>query len=120
MRGQEHHGYVESGSFEGEAVARGMLVSLGRYPGLIDGDAEVRGEIYRFADMPAALDVLDDFEEFDATDPAASRYLRVTLPVQLGDGRVVLAWTYRYNGSTDGAPVVRGGDWRDETSGQEM
>jgi gamma-glutamylcyclotransferase (GGCT)/AIG2-like uncharacterized protein YtfP len=112
MRGEEHHGHIESGSFAGEGKTAGVLVSLGRYPGLIDGQGSVRGELYRFADMPAALDVLDDFEEYDATDVDASIYVRVARPVSMHDGRIVLAWVYRYNRPAQGEPAIRDGDWR--------
>ena len=112
MRGFTLHHAMAAGTFVGEATARGQLVSLGHYPGLVEGPGEVRGELYSFDDLPAALDVLDDLEEFDATNPEGSLYLREVSPVTQSDGTRVDAWLYVYNGSRDGAPIVKDGDWR--------
>ena len=112
MRGLELHHHMEAGTFVAAAATKGTLVSVGRYPGLVDGSGAVAGEVYRFADLPAALDVLDDVEEFDATDPQASEYLRVSRPVKLDDGREVIAWLYLYNRAVKGLPVIKTGDWR--------
>ena len=112
MRGQDLHHYMKGGVFAAEGCTKGQLVSLGRYPGFIDGSGTVRGELYRFDDLPAALDVLDDVEEFDATDPVNSIYLRVVRPVMVDGGTEVPAWLYIYNGNTQGVPRIRNGDWR--------
>jgi gamma-glutamylcyclotransferase (GGCT)/AIG2-like uncharacterized protein YtfP len=112
MRGLDLHHFIEAGTYEGNATADGVLVSLGRYPGLVDGRGCVNGELYRFDDLPSALDLLDDIEEFDATDPDKSLYLRVSRTVRSDDGRDVDAWLYVYNRPVTGAPRVEGGDWR--------
>lgn len=106
---------MESGEFVGDGRVDGALVSLGRYPGLIEGSGSVRGELYRFADLPSALDVLDDVEEFEPTDPSRSVYLRLAMRVRTDDGEVD-AWVYRYNGPTDGAQRIASGDWNKATS----
>lgn len=115
MRGLDLHHLMESGTYAGEGTVRGTLVSLGRYPGLIDGGGSVRGELYRFDDLPTALDVLDDVEEFDPTDPDKSPYVRVTRPVTTSDGAQVEAWLYLYRGAAKDAPRIAGGDWRTAT-----
>jgi gamma-glutamylcyclotransferase (GGCT)/AIG2-like uncharacterized protein YtfP len=101
---------MESGEYIGDGSAEGKLLSFGRYPGLIEGSGSVRGELYRFADLPAALDVLDDVEEFEPTDPSRSLYLRIPIRVRTDDGEVD-AWTYLYNGPTDDAKSIPSGDW---------
>src|SRR5215472_2106541 len=113
MRGHDLHHHMESGEYVGDGSVKGALVSLGRYPGLIEGSGTVRGELYRFADLPAALDVLDDVEEFEPTDPSRSLYLRIPIRVRTNDGEVD-AWTYLYNGSTDDAQPIPSGDWNDK------
>jgi len=112
MRGLYLHHLMESGTFVGEATARGVLVSLGHYPGLVDGAGEVRGELYRFDDLPAALDVLDDVEEYDPADPAAGPYVRVERTVIASGVAQVDAWLYVYQGPVKGARRIDGGDWR--------
>ena len=112
MRGLDLHHFMKAGVFAGEGSAEGALVSLGRYPGLVDGPGRVRGELYAFADLAAALDVLDDLEDYDAGDPDASMYLRVARQIARDDGSTTLAWLYRYNRQTAGMPHVPGGDWR--------
>lgn len=110
MRGHDLHHHMDSGEYIGDGRVKGALVSLGRYPGLIEGSGTVRGELYRFADLPAALDVLDDIEEFEPTDPSRSLYLRIPMRVETSDGEVD-AWTYRYNGQTGDAQPIPSGDW---------
>lgn len=112
MRGLELHQHMRAGTFVGEGCTKGQLVSLGRYSGLVEGEGTVFGELYRFNDLPAALDILDDVEEFDATDPDGSLYLRVAARVKTRDGAEVDAWLYKYNGNVQGAPTVADGDWR--------
>jgi len=95
MRGYALHRVLASAStFVGEGRVRGRLVDLGRYPGLIDGVGDVRGEIYQLDD-PQLLAVLDREEGYNfgrrrATVTLASgRRARVGLPVSRtsGDGR---------------------------------
>jgi gamma-glutamylcyclotransferase (GGCT)/AIG2-like uncharacterized protein YtfP len=112
MRGLDLHHFLEAGTYEGDATTRGTLVSLGRYPGLVDGPGSINGELYRFDDLPSALDVLDDLEEYDATDPDKSLYLRVARTVRRSDGRDIDAWLYVYNRPVADAPQIKDGDWR--------
>jgi gamma-glutamylcyclotransferase (GGCT)/AIG2-like uncharacterized protein YtfP len=97
MRGCSRHHFLSDGQFEGEASTDGRLLSLGEYPALIDGAGTVRGELYSFEDLPAALDVLDDVEDFDPANP---------------EGTELLAWLYVYNQPRGSAPIIPGGDWR--------
>lgn len=112
MKGQELHAHVAGGTFVGEGSVRGVLWSFGRYPGLTDGDDEVRGELYRFDDLASALDVLDDVEEYDPSDPAGSLYVRSVRPVRTSTGQPVDAWTYVYNRAVADATRIASGDWR--------
>lgn len=112
MRGFDLHHYLDGSSFVGEGAVRGALVSLGQYPGLVDGDGEVRGEVYHFDDLAAALDILDDVEDYNPADTDHSLYVRVAVPVAMADGGALNAWAYRYNRGADAAPRIASGDWR--------
>jgi len=112
MRGLSRHHFMSDGRFEGEATAKGRLISLGEYPALLDGSGTVRGEVYSFGDLPAALDVLDDVENFDPANPESSEYVREARRVALDDGEEVGAWLYVYNRLRESAPIIPSGDWR--------
>jgi len=116
MRGYELHRYLERAEFVGAGTIEGALVSLGSYPGLVDGRARVRGEVYRFDDLPAALDVLDDVEDFNPTDADASLFVRRVALARMDAGPQVDAWVYYYNRPHDGAPKIASGDWRKRES----
>lgn len=112
MRGFDLHHHMAGAAFVGEGWVRGTLVSLGRYPGLLSGDGEVHGEVYRLDDAAADLEALDDLEDFDPGDPGKSIYQRVRTDVHMPDGAIVRAWTYMYNQQPMGASRVKSGDWR--------
>lgn len=112
MRGLELHHYLAGAVFVDTGWTRGQLLTLGRYPALVAGTDQVSGELYRLADAPAALEALDDVEEFDPADPERSLYLRIRADIHKSDGSVVAAWLYRYNKETAGAAVITSGDWR--------
>ena len=111
MRGFNLHHYLAGATFVGEGWVAGRLVSVGRYPGLLDGDGEVSGEIYRLEDV-ASLEALDDLEEFDPADPERSEYLRIVRDVHGENGATVSAWVYLYNRDASTAPDVTSGNWR--------
>lgn len=65
-----------------KALARGRLLDLGAYPGLISGDDWVLGELWILAmdHMPKTVEVLDQVEGYDsATDRGL--YIRRSLSV---------------------------------------
>ncbi|MBX3273365.1 MAG: gamma-glutamylcyclotransferase [Sandaracinaceae bacterium] len=98
-------------SFCGPAEVRGALVDLGAYPGLIEGDGVVRGELVELTEPADALAELDDVEGFLGYGRAGSLYRRVV--IRAGD---TYAWTYRYAGP-GGAPRIASGDWRRRGAG---
>ena len=111
MRGFDLHHYLAGATFVGEGWVAGRLVSVGRYPGLLDGDGQVSGEIYRLEDA-ASLEALDDLEEFDPADPERSEYLRIVRDVHGENGATVSAWLYLYNRDASTAPDITSGNWR--------
>ncbi|PYN78147.1 MAG: hypothetical protein DMD96_21820 [Candidatus Rokuibacteriota bacterium] len=104
MRGYALHRVLASAStFVGEGRVRGRLVDLGRYPGLIDGVGDVRGEIYQLDD-PQLLAVLDREEGYN--------FGRRRATVTLASGRRARAWVYRYRGRRETAVLIPDGDYR--------
>lgn len=87
----------------GVGRARGRLLSLGSYPGLVEGKGMVRGELYRLDD-PEVLGAVDDEEGYNFD----RRLTRVTRD----DGRRARAWIYWYRGPRTHALPIPEGDWR--------
>lgn len=103
----ERLGVAEMLAFQGWDAVAGRLYSLGRYPALAPGPGAVRGQVFELID-PAALALLDRFEDYRPADPAGSEYLRELLPLS---GRPVSAWVYVFNRPTGGLALVPDGDW---------
>lgn len=86
--------------FLGEASCRGRLYMIAHYPGLLhareDGEI-VHGDLFRMRDPAKLLAVLDDYESIGPAHEQPTLYLREMLPVKLGDGSSMQAWTYIYN-----------------------
>ncbi len=104
MRGLERHRFLAAGTtLIGRGTVRGRLLSLGRYPGIVDGCDRVTGELYR----------IDDEELLPAVDREEGyNFLRRRAVVTLTDGRRARAWIYRYRGPRERAAVIPAGDWR--------
>jgi len=104
MRGYGLHAVLAGGATAvGPGTARGRLLDLGRYPGLVDGPGRVSGEVYRLDD-PELLPVLDREEGYN--------FVRRQGIVTLAGGRRVRAWLYRYRGPRERATPIPSGDYR--------
>jgi gamma-glutamylcyclotransferase (GGCT)/AIG2-like uncharacterized protein YtfP len=104
MRGFALHRVLASGAaFVGAATARGALVDLGRYPGLVEGRGRVRGEVYRLhaSELLATLDREEGYN-----------FVRSRATVTLASGRRARAWIYRYRGPRERAVLISHGDYR--------
>lgn len=104
MRGYPLHDVLRSGAtFLGDARANGALLDLGRYPGLVEGDGRVRGELYRLDD-PELLATLDRQEGYN--------FERRLTKVARASGEGARAWSYWYRGPRERARPIPGGDYR--------
>jgi gamma-glutamylcyclotransferase (GGCT)/AIG2-like uncharacterized protein YtfP len=104
MRGFSRHRFLVAGAaYVGAATARGTLVDLGRYPGLVEGRGRVRGEVYRLH-TPELLPTLDREEGYN--------FVRSRATVTLASGRRARAWLYRYRGPRERAVPIPHGDYR--------
>lgn len=100
----------------GPCTIKGTLYDLGHYPGLVSGDGNVAGELYRFKfELPdpratEAFRLLDSYERYDAHDLSESLYRRHVVRLAQPD---VDAWTYVYNHPVEEKLLIESGDWRD-------
>ena len=70
-----------------EATIRGEIYAFPMgYPGLVDGDGVVKGELMWLSDLAAALALLDAYEGAD--------FVRVLKPVTRANGTLEPAWVY--------------------------
>lgn len=104
MRGFPLHGVLaRSATFVGRARARGRLLDLGSYPGLVAGAGDVWGEVYRLH-APELLRTLDVEEGYN--------FERRRTIVTLANGRRARAWVYRYRGPRGRAVPIPDGHYR--------
>lgn len=104
MRGYSlHRLLVGQATFVGEGRVPGSLLDLRGYPGLVEGNGWVNGELYRLRDSEL-LRVLDREEGYNFECLRAG--------VALADGRRSRAWVYRYRGSRTRAVLIPDGDYR--------
>src|SRR5262245_12022005 len=77
------------------ASVRGALFDLGPYPGLVEGEDVVLGEVWTFGeeDLAATLEVLDEIE--GVRGRADDEYRRVVMECETKRGNVS-AWAYVY------------------------
>ena len=57
------------------------------------------------------LDLLDQYEEFDPTDPKKSLFVRKKAKIRMANGSSREGWIYVYNRHPGKAKLVRGGDY---------
>ena len=101
---------MEGAKHLGAGKVRGCLYDLGSYPGLVEGEGLIAGEIYRLD--PQHLRRLDEVEEMVADDQNASLFWRVRVQIVTGTHATQWVWCYRYNRSVQGFPLVTHGDYR--------
>ena len=96
--------------FVGPAHIAGRLIDVGHYPGLLQGDGPVTGEVYQVDD--AHLTRLDGVEGVVPGDRDASQYWREEVTVLSGPLQGQRVQTYVYNGPVDGCVPIPHGDYR--------
>ncbi|WP_293748978.1 gamma-glutamylcyclotransferase [Limnohabitans sp. Rim8] len=96
--------------FVGPAHIAGRLIDVGHYPGLLQGDGPVTGEVYEVDD--AHLTRLDGVEGVVPGDRDASQYWREEVTVLSGPLQGQRVQTYVYNGPVDGCVPIPHGDYR--------
>jgi gamma-glutamylcyclotransferase (GGCT)/AIG2-like uncharacterized protein YtfP len=96
----------------GRGSINATLFDLGIYPAAIPAsDQRVLGEVHRMKDVDGVLAALDEIEGYRASQPDASLYIRVEVPVTLDTGSVEHAWVYFYNAPLGRAQRIESGDY---------
>lgn len=118
LRGEKRFPVIEKYGIECVLLASafGRLVDLGDYPGLVGDGREtsiVHGEFVRLSDPRKALKELDAIEGFMGYGKPHSLFHRTRMSVDVGDGRIREAWTYRLASEPKRAQVIASGDWRE-------
>lgn len=97
------------------ARTRGQLFDLHDYPAMIiDGNIDdwVQGEFIRMKNVDTTITMLDKIEGFHGYNNDKSLYQRVLTEVDVGDGRIRLAWVYKMNTIPKDTSIIPSGDWR--------
>jgi len=89
------------------------LYNVGDYPAAVpEKGGSVYGEVYEVSDLDEILPRLDEYEEYDASRPDDSLFIRKVTNVVLESGGEVPALVYFYNRDTEGLKVIRPGRWK--------
>lgn len=110
MPGLRLEAEMHGARFVGPAHIAGRLIDVGRYPGLLQGDGQVTGEVYEVDD--AHLARLDEVEGVVPGDRNASQYWREEVTVLSGPLQGQHVQTYLYNHPVDGCTPIPHGDYR--------
>lgn len=100
---------AKHGKFIGDATYQGKLYKIDYYPGAVpsgDPNDAVQGEVYLLHQADVALSLLDRYEECGPEFPEPTEYSRQKQSVLLKDGRLITAWVYVYNHSTEGLELI--------------
>ena len=91
----------------------GVLLNLGRYPGLVAraGSSIVVGDVLELADAGRTWTWLDTYEGFDPREPQAGAYVREVRRVALDGGGSFDAWVYVLAREPAKARIIGSGDW---------
>ena len=96
LKGMSRSTSLSRSNFCGLAMIRGHLHDFGDFPGIIDADDRVYGELYDI-DSPTLAE-LDSIEGYDINNPIESLYLRRVVDVcAFNDNSVLPAYAYFYN-----------------------
>ena len=113
MKGESRHLAIKNADFEflSDAFAKGKLLHLNDYPGLVfDDKKHVSGELYQCDNINKRLSEIDQIEGFYGYQYDGSLFNRVILKVEV-KGEFVWSWAYYFNGK-DGIEIPSG-NWHE-------
>lgn len=94
----------------GPATIRGLLYRISWYPGLVEGEGCVHGEVHKLRDPERSLSWLDAYESI-SPGRADNEYERVERQVRLAAGSGLTTWVYLYRRDVSAATRVADGRW---------
>ena len=97
----------------GRAEAAGRLVDLGPYPGVVEGEGVVVGDLYRL-DREGRIDLLarlDAYEGCPRPGEGPGLFVRTTSTAGMEVGDRVPCWIYHYARPVAPGRDVPSGDW---------
>ncbi|MBM4364648.1 MAG: gamma-glutamylcyclotransferase [Deltaproteobacteria bacterium] len=106
----ERRGHVLAGLSRVPGRARGTLVDCGPYPGMIQGEGWVQGELVDVP-SPPTFTRLDAIEGFPGFGRGGALFRRVLVDVEAEWPRPTPAWAYQLV-EPGKAPPIPGGSWR--------
>ena len=109
LEGLERHSCLADSVRIGTGILQARLYDLGNYPGIKDGDLQVRGELY--AVSAETLKLIDQVEGYDEQWPEQSLFERRLVPVSLDCGNRIMAYCYYYAGPVDEDCLIEDGDY---------
>ena len=105
-KGECRNYLLEDYRFLGYAKAKGFLFyNIGAYPGMVEGDGEVVGEVYEIHESL--------LEKLDLVEGVPDLYRRELIEVSLENGQTISAYAYIYNRKIDNKLLIPSGDWKD-------
>ncbi len=95
-------------------IRSALLYDLGPFPGVVlktEGGV-VFGEVHRFRQIKAVLEILDEVEEYYGDANPHNLYRRVEYEAEFLNGiGFATCWLYEYAGPLEGASLIKGGVW---------
>jgi len=108
-----HRLIARNSDYIGMATFQGQMYHVADYPGIVtsENDADqVVGELYLLSKTIKLLNVLDEYEEFDAEDLTASLFVRNKVNVNL-KGKIISSYAYLYNRPVNSLKRITSGDF---------
>lgn len=108
-----HRLIARNSDYIGMATYQGQMYQVADYPGIIpsnDAKDQVIGELYLLSNTIKLLNVLDEYEEYNADMPAESLFVREQVKVSL-KGKEIETYAYLYNKKIDPKTRIASGDY---------
>jgi pyruvate carboxylase len=108
-----HRLIARNSDYIGMATYQGQMYQVAEYPGIIPSDNakdQVVGELYLLSNTIKLLNVLDEYEEYNAEKPSESLFVREQVKVSL-KGKEIETYAYLYNKKIDPKTRIASGDY---------